>query len=1332
MFGKKLFLLGILLLSLNGMAQTFTVSLANGTNPTTTTFEVDVMLTISTPASGVRLSQVSVGVNFNQTILNGGTPSTVTNGGSWSYIGGKSAALANLTATTNTYRGLFVYASASALVGQLRIVGSTLNGSSSPDVLPGTYTLGRYRFTNTVAWTSNSNAQLWLQPTNYGGATNTTISSYPFGVTTPLTNYLSTTGVTLAYGVGSTFSLPLNSNVCPTTGASSSLVNVTPCANATNGSATITMSPTPTATAGTYTVDGGGSIATGTLTGGAFTISGLAAGNHSVVVTVTGCSAITVPTFTIGGTALTTNGSVTTSACDSYIWPSPGSGLTYNSSQSGLTFTSGCNTATLNLTIKSSTSHTTTATACDTFTWSAPLGNGTTYTSSVSGVTNTSLNAAGCTHTETLNLTINRSTSHTTTATACNTFTWSAPLGNGTTYTSSVSGVTNGSLNAAGCTHTETLNLTINNSTSHTTTATACDTFTWSAPLGNGTTYTSSVSGVTNGSLNAAGCTHTETLNLTINSSTSGTTNATACNTYTWSGPLGDGNTYTTSGTHTFTTANAGGCPHVQTLNLTINNSTSGTTTATACNSYVWAAPLGNGQTYTASNSTATFVSTNAAGCTHTQTLNLTINSSTTGTTTAIACNSYVWAAPLGNGTTYTASNSTATNVSTNAAGCSHTQTLNLTIKANPTATASDVSGCSGSSITLVGSGLPVGGSGVYSPSSPFVGSSSTTYTYTYTGANGCSTTSAPANITITAQPTWYLDADGDGYYSSTLAQCTSPGTGWTTASLTAGGDCDDTVAGQFGVPGALINPARPEVCYNNVDDNCNGTKSEGCAAIPITINSPATIISFSNSFSCSVYTYAGATSIAYRIEIERFANGVSAGGPVTLATQTSRFFQIPDAMRVYTTPTTVTTYKMRASAVINGEIVAYAVPVITVNSLAVPTIQLSTCPTALSSIGATISANAGLNATDYSFRIRLNDSNPSPTYYYINGSASRFVNSNSFVGLQLQFGMSYKVSVSYHLLNHGIIEDAGWGAECTMSTPIIPVTGLSAPACGTQAASLGSPMTASPALYATAYIFRVRLTSDNGASPTYYYTPELSSRFSQLSAFQGITLLYNTNYSISVQYRMPNGTGSVLSAFGPECSILTPFFPTVQIVCNSGTTTLTQSIAFSSYPGFPNYRIRLQELDVNNDPIPSSVQYIVRNTNSFTLSMFTTFPPTLGKSYNADVAIILGAEQNQFGRVCTITTASPSRSVAAIKQSFKAVAYPNPFADNFMLDVKTSSESVVSLKVYDMIGRLIEQRTVSVSDIENTSIGDRYPSGVYNVVVSQEDNVQTVRVVKR
>ena len=131
---------------------------------------------------------------------------------------------------------------------------------------------------------------------------------------------------------------------------------------------------------------------------------------------------------------------------------------------------------------------------------------------------------------------------------------------------------------------------------------------------------------------------------------------------------------------------------------------------------------------------------------------------------------------------------------------------------------------------------------------------------------------------------------------------------------------------------------------------------------------------------------------------------------------------------------------------------------------------------------------------------------------------------------------------------------------------------------------------------------------------------------------------------------------------------------------------------------------------------------------------MFTTNPPVVGKNYSADIAVIINGIDTEYGRSCTILTVEPpvTRPTAAIKELFKAAAYPNPFANIFSLAVKTSSQSVVKVKVYDMVGRLIEQREVRVSDLETSTIGDQYPSGVYNVVVSQEENVQMVRVVKR
>jgi hypothetical protein len=67
-------------------------------------------------------------------------------------------------------------------------------------------------------------------------------------------------------------------------------------------------------------------------------------------------------------------------------------------------------------------------------------------------------------------------------------------------------------------------------------------------------------------------------------------------------------------------------------LNLTINKSTASTDTQVACDTYTW--PL-NSTTYTTSTSTPTVTLINAAGCDSVITLNLTITTIDTSTTTA-------------------------------------------------------------------------------------------------------------------------------------------------------------------------------------------------------------------------------------------------------------------------------------------------------------------------------------------------------------------------------------------------------------------------------------------------------------------------------------------------------------------------------------------------------------------------------------------------------------------------------------------------------------------------------------------------------------------------
>ena len=368
-----------------------------------------------------------------------------------------------------------------------------------------------------------------------------------------------------------------------------------------------------------------------------------------VTTNAVGCDSTVTLHLTINNS---NTGVETQTACDSYTWH----GTVYAASTTTPTFVetnvAGCDsTVTLHLTINNSNTGVETQTACDSYTW-----HGTAYTASTTTPTYVETNAAGCDSTVTLHLTINNSTVNTETATACDSYTW-----HGTAYTQSTNTATYVTTNAIGCDSTITLHLTINNSTSYSEMVTACDTYTW-----HGTAYTASTNTPTYQTTNAVGCDSTVTLHLTINYSNTGVDNQTVCDSYTWHGTV-----YTASTTTpTFVETNAAGCDSTVTLHLTVNYSNTGVETQTACDSYTW-----HGTAYTASTTTPTFVETNVAGCDSTVTLHLTINNSTANTETATACDSYTW-----HGTVYITSTDTATFVTTNAVGCDSTITLNLTI----------------------------------------------------------------------------------------------------------------------------------------------------------------------------------------------------------------------------------------------------------------------------------------------------------------------------------------------------------------------------------------------------------------------------------------------------------------------------------------------------------------------------------------------------------------------------------------------------------------------------------------------------------------------------
>jgi hypothetical protein len=327
--------------------------------------------------------------------------------------------------------------------------------------------------------------------------------------------------------------------------------------------------------------------------------------------------------------------------------------------------------------------------------------------------------------------------------------------------------------------------------------------------------------------LNAEGCDSTATLHLTVRYSTTSTSNADVCESYTW-----NGNTYTTSGTYTYSTLNAEGCDSTATLHLIVRYSTTSTTAITACDTYTW-----NGSTYTTSG-TYTYSTLNSEGCDSTATLNLTINSSTSSSETQAACVSYYWAI---DGNNYTSSG-TYTHVELNGVGCPHTYSLILTIYTPISASAATVGSiqCYGGTVDV---SLTIsGGTPPYTIAENTIGLVAGSYTFNITDANGCT---GSTSITI-SEPTELvasvvLDAPINCFSESTCVTVSATGG---TGSYTGTGTFCSIMAGMNSfivmdangcVSTAMINvmePPKIEISISIVSPTCGNADGSATASV--------------------------------------------------------------------------------------------------------------------------------------------------------------------------------------------------------------------------------------------------------------------------------------------------------------------------------------------------------------------------------------------------------------------------------------------------------------------------------------------------------------------
>ncbi|WP_264510260.1 T9SS type A sorting domain-containing protein [Flavobacterium sp. N1719] len=451
-----------------------------------------------------------------------------------------------------------------------------------------------------------------------------------------------------------------------------------------------------------------------------------------------------------------------------------------------------------------------------------------------------------------------------------------------------------------------------------------------------------------------------------------------------------------------------------------------------------------------------------------------------------------------------------------------------------------------------------------------------------------------------------YTDADGDGYGTLPLVAC---------GGSTFNTDCNDAVAS--------TNPGAVDVCYDGIDNDCNGNIDN--------IGLPG-----------------GCTPI-------------------------------------------------------------YSVPAVTV-------------PNSTISYGASIITSLVANAQGYRYVVtRVNPADDTPMSAPVTvdmGMRNLFLSNLS----NYAYGAKFKIETTVRINN---VWQPNYAPAFYVFTPT-PLSTVAA--CGTQISNTTTQVASSAVALVSVYRYQVqRLDASNNVLSTQVITSGLRYfSFEQVTDFR-----YDANYSVSCAIRNLDG---VFMTYGPACTVQAPKHPTSEVratQCNDYQVLNNNEFIYANLVrNAVQYRYRLYNIDQGYD------YSVDRNANFFRLSDFPGLVP--GETYSVQVAVSMPGQPDfgPFGKTCTIIAPTAARTIedtqAAEVISFEATVYPNPFAENFYFKVNSGSTADYTIQVYDMLGKMVESKTVSSDSVESTEVGANFPGGVYNVIVTQGENIKTLRVIKR
>ncbi len=154
-----------------------------------------------------------------------------------------------------------------------------------------------------------------------------------------------------------------------------------------------------------------------------------------------------------------------------------------------------------------------------------------------------------------------------------------------------------------------------------------------------------------------------------------------------------------------------------------------------------------------------------------------------------------------------------------------------------------------------------------------------------------------------------------------------------------------------------------------------------------------------------------------------------------------------------------------------------------------------------------------------------------------------------------------------------------------------------------------------------------------------------------------------------------------------------------------------------------------------------STILSLLNNNNivSYLWSNGATTPTiSVNQAGNYSVTVTLNDGSSLTSSTFNVSTCNVIVNKTAVEKieekviNYNVILYPNPTVSSFSLNVVSDSLDTIEVSVYDIQGRNIENKTFSKEDINSISIGESLPTGIYNVIVKQGENIKSQRLIKK